>query len=57
MVLGSTEPLIEINTRDVPGGKERSALEVCNLTAICEHHATSRKASGSISDKVIGFFN
>jgi hypothetical protein len=36
MVLGSTQPLIEISTRNVPGGKWRPARKADNLTAICE---------------------
>jgi hypothetical protein len=36
MALGSTQPLREMSTRKLPGGKERSAREADNLTAICE---------------------
>jgi hypothetical protein len=36
MALGSTEHLTEMSTRNIPGGKERPALEADNLTAICE---------------------
>jgi hypothetical protein len=36
MTLGSTQPLTEMNTRNLPGGKGRPALEVDNLAAICE---------------------
>jgi hypothetical protein len=36
MVLGSTQLLTEMSTRNVPGGKERPAREVDNFTAICE---------------------
>jgi hypothetical protein len=35
MALGSTQPLTE-STRNLPGGKERSARKADNLTAICE---------------------
>jgi hypothetical protein len=36
MALGSTQPLIEISTSKVLGGKERPARKADNLTAICE---------------------
>jgi hypothetical protein len=36
MALGSTLPLTEMNTRNLPGGKGRLAREADNLTAICE---------------------
>jgi hypothetical protein len=36
MALGSTQLLTEMNTRNLPGGKERPAREADNLTAICE---------------------
>jgi hypothetical protein len=35
MVLGSTQPLTETSTRDLPGGKCRSARKDDNRTAIC----------------------
>jgi hypothetical protein len=36
MALGSTQPLTEISTRNVPGSKGQTALKADNLTAICE---------------------
>jgi hypothetical protein len=36
MALGSTQPLTEMSTRDLTGGKGRPAREADNLTAICE---------------------
>jgi hypothetical protein len=36
MALGSTQPLTEMSTRDLPGGKDRPALKADNLTVICE---------------------
>jgi hypothetical protein len=36
MTLGSTQPLTEMSTRNLPGGKGRSAGKADNLTAICE---------------------
>jgi hypothetical protein len=36
MTLGSTQPLIEMSTRNLPGGKGRLAPKADNLTAICE---------------------
>jgi hypothetical protein len=37
MALGPTQPLTEINTRNLPGGKGRPALKTDNLTAAREH--------------------
>jgi hypothetical protein len=34
--LGSTQPLTEMSTRNLPGGKGRPALKPDNLTAMCE---------------------
>jgi hypothetical protein len=36
MALGSTRPLTEMSTRNLPGGKARSARKADNLTTICE---------------------
>jgi hypothetical protein len=36
MALGSTQPLTEMSTRDLPGGKARPASKADNLTTICE---------------------
>jgi hypothetical protein len=36
MALGSTQPLTEMSTRKIPGGKGRPARKADNLTAICE---------------------
>jgi hypothetical protein len=36
MDLESTQPLTEMSTRNVPGGKGRPALKAGNLTVICE---------------------
>jgi hypothetical protein len=36
MALGSTQPLAEMSTRNLPGGKGRPARKADNLTAICE---------------------
>jgi hypothetical protein len=36
MGLGSIQLLIEMNTRNLPGGKGRPARKADNLTAICE---------------------
>jgi hypothetical protein len=36
MALRSTQPLIEMSTRDLPGGKGRPASKADSLTAICE---------------------
>jgi hypothetical protein len=36
MALGSTQPLIEMSTKNLPGGKGRPACKASKLTAICE---------------------
>jgi hypothetical protein len=36
MALGSTRPLTEMSTRNLPRGKERPVGEADNLSAICE---------------------
>jgi hypothetical protein len=36
MAVGSTQPLIEMSTGNLPGGKGRPARKADNLTAICE---------------------
>jgi hypothetical protein len=36
MALGSTLPLTEMSTRNIPGGKKRPARRPDNLAAICE---------------------
>jgi hypothetical protein len=36
MALGSTQPLTEMSTRNLPGGKKRPAGRADNLAAICE---------------------
>jgi hypothetical protein len=36
MVLGTTQPLKEMNTRNLHGGKRRSVRKADKITAICE---------------------
>jgi hypothetical protein len=36
LVLGSTQPLTEMSTRNIPGGKRWPALKADNLIAICK---------------------
>jgi hypothetical protein len=36
MALGSTQPLTELSTRNLPGGKKRPARRADNHAAICE---------------------
>jgi hypothetical protein len=36
MALGSTQPLTEMSTRNIPGGEGQPACKTDNLTAICE---------------------
>jgi hypothetical protein len=35
MTVGSTQPLTEMSTMKIPGGKERPARKAENLTVIC----------------------
>jgi hypothetical protein len=35
MALGSTQPLTEMSTRNLPGGKRRPVRKADNLTATC----------------------
>jgi hypothetical protein len=37
MVLGSTQPLTEMSTRNLPGGKGRPVRKANNLTAMYVH--------------------
>jgi hypothetical protein len=46
MALGSTQPLTEMSTRNLPGGKGLPACKADNLTAICE--PTVRRKCGSL---------
>jgi hypothetical protein len=36
VAMGSTQSLIEMSTRNLPGGKVRPARKADNLTSICE---------------------
>jgi hypothetical protein len=36
MVLGSTQPLTEVSTRNLPGSKKRPARRADNFAAICK---------------------
>jgi hypothetical protein len=36
MALGLTQPLTEMSTKNLPGGKERPACKADSLTFICE---------------------
>jgi hypothetical protein len=36
MALGSTQPVTEMSTTNIPGGEVRPAPKADNLTAICE---------------------
>jgi hypothetical protein len=36
MTLGSTQPLTEMRTRNLPSGKGRPEFKADNFTAICE---------------------
>jgi hypothetical protein len=45
MALGSTQPLIEMSTRNLPGGKGRPVRRADNLTAICEPTVYTKRRS------------
>jgi hypothetical protein len=47
VVLGSTQPLTEMSTRNLPGGKGRPARKTDNITAICEPIVYDMEASTS----------
>jgi hypothetical protein len=59
MALGSAQPLTEMSTRNLPGGKGRLGRKADNLTAVCEpivwkmwelnvsqHYGSSRPVTG-----------
>jgi hypothetical protein len=48
MALGSTQPLTEMSTKNLPGGKQRPAPRADNLAAVCEPNA-SKCASLNLS--------
>jgi hypothetical protein len=47
MALGSTLPLTEMSTRNIPGGKERRARKADNLTAISQPYGPPRPVTGT----------
>jgi hypothetical protein len=47
MALRSTQPLTEMSTRNLPGGKGRPARKADNLTAPCEPIVTAFLNRGS----------
>jgi hypothetical protein len=49
ITLGSTQPLTEMSTRNLPGGKGRSARMGDNLTAICVSRLSRKCGSFDIS--------
>jgi hypothetical protein len=49
IALGSTEPLTEMITRNLPGDKERLARKADNLTAICEPFVQRKYGSLGVS--------
>jgi hypothetical protein len=49
MALGSTLPLTEMNTMNVPGSEGRPALRADNLTAICEPTVSRKCCSLDVS--------
>jgi hypothetical protein len=51
MALWLTQPLTEMSTRKLPGGKERPARRADNLAAICEPNVRNVGASTSHNPK------
>jgi hypothetical protein len=49
MALGSTQPLTEMSTRNLPGNKGRPAHMTDNLTAICEPIVETKYGSLDVS--------
>jgi hypothetical protein len=47
--LGSTQPLTEMSTRNLPGGKKRPARKADNLAAICERTVWRKCGSLDVS--------
>jgi hypothetical protein len=48
----SSQPLTEMSTRNLPGGKERPARKADNLTAICEATTVQHYAVGRIGFEI-----
>jgi hypothetical protein len=53
MALGSTQPLTEMSTRNLPGGKEQPARKADKLTAICSR-LSRENVRASTSHNLIG---
>jgi hypothetical protein len=49
MALGSTQPLAEMSTRTIPGGKGVPARKADKLTAICEQTVYRKYGSLDVS--------
>jgi hypothetical protein len=47
MALGATQPLTEISTRNLPGGKGRPECKADNLTAICERDCLENEGAST----------
>jgi hypothetical protein len=56
MALGSTQPLTEMSTRNLPGGKGRPARKADNITAICEPIAIEDMGASSFHNPM-GFYD
>jgi hypothetical protein len=54
MALGLTQPLTEMSTRNLPGGKGRPAREADKLTAICEPIVYRQNVGASTSHNRMG---
>jgi hypothetical protein len=56
MALGSTQPLTEMSTRNLPGGKGQPARWADNLTAICEPIVLKKNVGASKSHNCMGLY-
>jgi hypothetical protein len=50
MALRSTQPLTEMSTKNLPGGKGLPTRKADNLTAICEHVAALWRTDHSFEE-------
>jgi hypothetical protein len=54
MTLGSTQPITEMSTRNLRGGKDRRARKSDNFTAICERADCLENVKASTSHNSVG---
>jgi hypothetical protein len=49
MTLGSVQPITEMSTRNIPGGKREPARKADNLTAVCVRRLSRKYGSLEVS--------